>query len=87
MSQDPTPEQRVQNAIAYGRAYVRLSESAEYLLTRNPSLVERLTLRWVRTMSTHILRRLVAELPTAITDEIFAASDRMMGRVTGFTHN
>ena len=51
MSTHLTPEQILDNAIAFGRAHVRIIESAEYLLTRSPSLVEGVILRLALTIS------------------------------------
>ena len=82
MTTEPTSEQRVENTIVYGRACVRIIEAADVLLARNPAWTERLLLRLVRRLYTHRLRGLVAKLPSEITSEILAASEKMLGRRT-----
>jgi len=83
----PSPEEVKQNVIAVGRAYIRLIESADTLLERQPALLERLILRVVRSLYTYQLRRLVAELPPEITAEILAASEKIAAPAKGFSQN
>lgn len=51
------------------------------LLARNPAWTERLLLRLMRALYTRRLRGLVAALPSDITSEILAASEKMTGHV------
>ena len=76
-----------ENVITEGRAYVRIVEAADVLLDHRPTWTERLLLRLVRALYTHRLRELVAGLPSDLTAEILAASERMTGAVRGFTPN
>ena len=81
------PEQILDNVIGLGRAYVRIIEAADHILTREPPLVERWALRLAATICSRRLRRFVAELLAEITAEILAAGDKMTGPVRGFTEN
>ena len=87
MRTDLTPEQIIANAVTMGKALVRLLEACDILLERNPVWTEQLLLRLVRALYTHRLRGLVAILPPKLTAEILAASEKMSGIVTGFSHN
>lgn len=73
--------------IARGRAYVRLIEAADMLLTEEIEEAERTLLRRVRRTYTHKLRELVAELPPEVTAEILAASERIGGSIQSFSKN
>lgn len=81
------------NVITTGRACVRIIEAADVLLERKPVWTERLLLRLVRDLYPHRLRGLVATLPSEITAEILAASDKLTpvpsapGPVRGFSNN
>ena len=77
----------LQNVITTGRAYVRMVEAADALLADEPVWTERLLLRLVRSLYTHRLRLLVAALPSEVTAEILAASDKIGGTVRGFSNN
>jgi hypothetical protein len=66
---------------------VRIIEAADVLLDHRPGWTERLLLRLVRALYTRRLRGLVAVLPSDITGEILAASEKMTGIVRGFTKN
>ena len=83
----PSPQEVKLNVITVGRAYVRLIESADTLLERQPAIIERLILRVVRSLYTYQLRRLVGELPPEVTAEILAASEKITAPATGFSHN
>ena len=72
-------DQLEERVIVTGRAYV--------LLSHNPAWTERVLLRLVRALYTRRLRGLVAALPSDITGEILAASERMTRPVRGFTEN
>ncbi len=83
----PTPEQRISNVVSMGRAYVRLVESADLLLTRNPVWTECFLLRMVRALYSQRLRGLVAALPPAVSGEILVASGGMVGPVRDVSRN
>ena len=87
MRTDLTPDQIIANAVTLGKVLVRLLEAYDILLERNPVWTEQLLLRQVRALYTHRLRGLVAILPPEMTAEILAASEKMSGVVTGFSHN
>ncbi len=87
MTTQLTPEQILDNVIGLGRAYVRVTEAADYILTREPPLVERWAMRLASAICRYRLRQLVAELPAEMTAEILAASEKMTGPVRGFTRN
>ena len=74
-------DQTRENVITTGRAYVRIVEAVDVLLSRNPVWTERLLLRLVRALYSHRLRGLVAVLPYDIMAEILAASGRISGPV------
>ena len=57
------------------------------LLSFGPAETERLLLRLVKALYQHRLRELVKEVPPAISAEILSASEKMTGRVKGFSHN
>ena len=76
-----------ENLITYGRAVVRIIEAADALLDRRPVWTERLLLRLVRALYSHRLRDLAAVLPSDLTSEILAASEKMTGVVRGFSPN
>ena len=81
MSTNLTPEQILQNTIALGRAYVRMVETADALLERQPFWTEWLLLRLVRTLYSRRLREVVRVMLSEITNEILAASDKMTGPI------
>ena len=87
MSTQLTAEQIIANAITIGKALVRILEVCDILLEKNPVWTEQLLLRLVRAFYTRRLRGLVAILPPELTAEILAASEKMSGVVTGFSHN
>ena len=87
MSKLLTVEEIINNAVGLGRAYVRMVETADALLERKPFWIEKLLLRIVRALYSHRLRELVATLPSELTDEVMAASERMMRVGKGFTKN
>ena len=87
MSKSLTAEEIINNAVGLGRAYVRMVETADALLERQPFWTEKLLLRIVRTFYSHRLREVVATLPPKLTDEVMAASDRIMRVGKGFTKN
>jgi hypothetical protein len=87
MSKLLTAEEILNNAVGLGRAYVRMVETADALLEREPFWTEKLLLRIVRTFYSHRLREMVAVLPPELTDEVLVASERMMGVAKGFTRN
>jgi hypothetical protein len=62
-------------------------EAADVLLDHRPVWTEWLLLRLVRALYSHRLRGLVAVLPSDLTAEILAASERMTGPVRGFADN
>ena len=76
-----------ENLITYGRAVVRIIEAADALLGRKPAWTKRLLLRLARALYSHRLRDLVAVLPSDLTGEILAASEKMTGVVRGFSPN
>ncbi len=82
-----TPEQLVSNVVSMGRAYVRLVESADVLLARNPVWTERLLLRMVRALYSQRLRQLVATVPPDLSGEILVASETMVGPVRDVSAN
>jgi hypothetical protein len=61
--------------IVTGRAYVRLVESVDVPLDRQPMWTERALLRLVRALYSHRLSGLGVVLPSDITGEILAASE------------
>lgn len=81
------PDQLGERVIVTGRAYVRMIEAADVLLSQNPAWTERVLLRLVRALCSRRLRSLVAVLPSDITGEILAASEKMTGPVRGFADN
>ena len=83
MSQQLAPEEIICNAVGLGRAYVRMVETADALLDRQPVWTEKLLLRLVRTLYSHRLRKMVGILPAELTGEILAASDKMTRPVRG----
>ena len=87
MSKSLTAEEIINNAVGLGRAYVRMVETADALLERKPFWTEKLLLRLVRTFYSHRLREMVTVLPPELTDEVMAASDRIMRVGKGFTKN
>ena len=87
MHTDLPPEQIMANAVTLGKVLVRILEACDILLERNPVWTEQLFLRQVRALYTHRLRGLVAIWPPELTAEILAASEKMSGVVTGFSHN
>lgn len=80
-------DQLGERIIVTGRAYVRMIEAADVLLADRPAWTDRLLLRLVRALYSRRLRELVAVLPTDITGEILAASEKMTGVVRGFSGN
>lgn len=87
MSMGPTSEQTVVNVVALGRCYVRLVESADYLLEHQPTWLECFALRLLRSLYSHKLRELVAALPDQIAAEILAEPEKTTEPVRGFTQN
>jgi len=87
MSKLLTAEEILNNAVGLGRAYVRMVETADALLERKPFWTEKLLLRIVRALYSHRLREVVAVLPPKLTDEVMAASERMLRVGKGFTKN
>ncbi len=83
----PTPDQLISNVASTGRAYVRLIESTDLLLARNPVWTERLLLRMVRALYPQRLRALVAALPPDVSGEILVASEGMVGPVRDVSTN
>ncbi len=71
-----TSERRRNNAIAYGRAIVKILEGADYLYPDSRRM-ERLALILVRWLYKKRLRELIALVPA----EILAASDNITGPV------
>ena len=76
-----------ERVIITGRAYVRLVESVDVLLDRQPVWTEHVLLRLTRALYSHRLRGLVAALPSDMTAEILAASEKIAGPVRGPTQN
>jgi hypothetical protein len=87
MSAQTEAEKIVENLIRVGRAAVRIVEAADILLSFRPVWTERLQLQMVRALYRRRLRELVAVLPSEMTSEILAASEKMTGPVRGFTQN
>jgi hypothetical protein len=73
--------------ITQGRAYVRLIEATDLLLTGHLAWTERLLLRLVHSLYTHRLRGLVGELPPEISAEILAASEKIKGPIGEISRN
>ena len=82
-----TPNEIHDKVITQGRAYVRLIEATDLLLTGHVARTERLLLRLVHSLYTHRLRGLVGELPPEITAEILAISEKIKGPVGEITRN
>jgi len=76
----PPSERRQGNAIAYGRAMVKILEGADYLYPDSRRM-ERLTLKLVRWLYRKRLRELIALVPADIGAEILAASENITGPV------
>ena len=87
MSKPLKAEGIINNAVGLSRAYLRMVETADALLERKPFWTEKLLLRIVRTLYSHRLREVVALLPPALSDEVMAASERMLRVGKGFTKN
>jgi hypothetical protein len=67
--------------IRRGRAAVRLIEAAEVLLQATADKYERVIFAEARDLAREKLRQLVAELEPAISAQIFAASENILGPV------
>ncbi len=83
----PTSEQRISNVVSTGRAYVRIIEAADLLLSRKPIWTERILLHLVRDLYSQRLRGLVAALPPDLSGEILVASEGMVGPVRDVSRN
>ena len=77
-------DERKQNIIAQGRAMVRLIEACDVLVASSGSWRESWLLKTAQGLYRHRLKRLVARLPTDVSAEILAASDKIGG---GPTHD
>jgi hypothetical protein len=71
----------IAEVIRRGRAYVRMIEGAEVLLSGASTANERVTYGLARDLARHALRELVAELPPELTGQILIASEGALGPV------
>jgi hypothetical protein len=70
-----------------GRAYVRLIEAAAVLIEWEEDERSRRRLAMVRHRCQEALRQLVATLPTHVTAQILAASEKALGTIKDVTKN
>jgi hypothetical protein len=73
--------------IRLGRAYVRLIEAADVLLETKLDQQGMIDLQAAREFAKRMLRELVEEVEPAVTAEIMAASERMVGTVQDVSNN
>jgi len=70
-----------------GRAYARLIEAAEFLISDMTDPVSAETLRQAMRISKEKLRLLVANLPPEVMAQILAASEKIVGTIREVSHN
>jgi len=76
-----------QNIVIHAQVAMRFIEMADVSLYRDLSWAEQFMLRMVRAHYLNRMRSLFAVMPSDMTAEILAASDKLTGLVRGFTQN